>query len=92
MDEVVSLEKSHKDFSNIIHAADRDGSSKSIRDQVFALQSSKQNQMDRTNDLVKQKNTEIQRLEGKTVNYPHYVSNAIEAIKRECPQANPVVL
>ena len=92
LDEVVQLEAAHNTLANTIHETDRDGSSKSIRDQVFALQSSKQVKMERTEDLVKQKQNEIQRLEGQSVSYPPHVAVAIDAIHKQCPQAKPAVL
>ncbi len=92
LEEVVKLENAHSELANMLHDVDRDGSSKSIRDQVFALESDKLTLMKRTADQVSNKADETKRLESHTVTYPPHVSTAIEVIQKQCPGAKPAVL
>ncbi|KZZ78859.1 hypothetical protein A3767_01380 [Oleiphilus sp. HI0133] len=92
LENVLSLESLHKSVFEIIHHSDRDGTNKSVRDQVVALLNSTQSQMQRLSDQVKQKQNEINKLEAHRVTYPSHVSVAIDAIRQDCPQAKPAVL
>ncbi|MFT7131057.1 MAG: hypothetical protein ACI89U_003184, partial [Gammaproteobacteria bacterium] len=92
LDKVVSLETLHINIAHVIHSADRGLTGSSIRDQVLRNLSDKQNQMTRYSDQVKQKESEIKRLETHKVDYPHPVATALEAIRTQCPAAKPTVL
>lgn len=92
LENVVQLENTHKGLASVIHQPGRDGTTKSIRDQVFAIHSAKQLQMERTAEQVKRKEKEIKVLEGQSVNYPSHVATAINAIKDQCVEAKPAVL
>ena len=92
LDQVVQLETRHTNLANMLHLPDRDLSGKSIRDQVFSILSTKQGQMERFSEQVKQKESEIKRLEAHSVDYPPHVITALEAIKSQCPHAKPAVL
>lgn len=92
LNEVIQLEARHTELAYTLHDSERDGSSKSIRDQVFALHSNKQAQMERFADQADEKEREIKRLENQSVSYPAHVSIAIDAIQKLCPEAKPAVL
>lgn len=92
LDQVVHLETLHTNLANTLHDTDRDLTGSSIRDQVLSILGDKQAQMRRLTEQVKQKESEIKRLESHSVDYPAHVIAALDAIKSQCPEAKPAVL
>ncbi|KZY63907.1 hypothetical protein A3737_18065, partial [Oleiphilus sp. HI0065] len=92
LESVLRLESLHTRVFELVHDSDRDGTNKSIRDQVVAMHTTKQGQMQRIAEQVKQKQSEVKKLEAHRVDYPPHVSVAIDAIRQQCPEAKPAVL
>lgn len=64
----------------------------SIRDQVAKVLDRREQKLQQWQSRLQQKQSDIHSLEASQLNYPHYVRQAIEAISRACPQAEPRVL
>ncbi len=65
---------------------------KSLRDQLLSLGDEKRRHCQELEEQQRRKSREIERLESRQVNYPHYVERALAAIRQHCPQADPRVL
>ena len=64
----------------------------SLRDQLSRLLDRREQKLQQLQSRVTQKQTDIDSLEGRQLNYPGFVRQALEAIRRECPEAEPQVL
>ncbi len=64
----------------------------SLREQLARLSHQREQRQQTLYQQGQQKKREIQRLEGQQVNYPDYVERAIQAIRQQCPAADPRVL
>lgn len=64
----------------------------SLRDQVARLTDRKEQRLQQLQARVQQKQTDIDSLESRQLNYPGHVKQALEVIRRQCPQADPRVL
>src|SRR5690554_6943375 len=64
----------------------------SVRDQVAKQLDRREQKLQQVQQRITQKENDISRLEARQLNYPHFVRSALEAIMRECPQAEPRVL
>jgi energy-coupling factor transporter ATP-binding protein EcfA2 len=92
LEELVSTELLHHEIVNFLHDKTINQANESIRDQVFSLTSKRKEQQDKTNQNLKSKALEIQKIENKSISYPFYVEQALIAIESECPNAKPSVL
>jgi hypothetical protein len=72
--------------------AERESSGLSLRDQVSKLLDRRDQKLQSLRRQTQQKQSDVDSLNAKQVNYPHYTRAALEMIKRECPQADPQVL
>lgn len=68
------------------------GQSVSIRDQVAKVLDRREQKQQQLQSRLQQKQNDIHSLEASQLNYPAYVRQALEAIMRVCPQAEPRVL
>ncbi|MDN3649918.1 SbcC/MukB-like Walker B domain-containing protein [Reinekea marina] len=68
------------------------GSGVSLRDQAQRLVDRREQRLLQTRQSISRKQQDIDSLASAQVNYPHHVRIALEAIKRECPEADPRVL
>lgn len=64
----------------------------SVRDQVAKQLDRREQKFQQVQQRISQKENDIGRLEASQLNYPHFIRQALEAIIRECPQAEPRVL
>jgi energy-coupling factor transporter ATP-binding protein EcfA2 len=64
----------------------------SLRDQVAKLADRREQKWQQVQQRIGQKQADIASLEARQLNYPSFVRQALEVIKRECPQADPRVL
>ncbi|MFK4754330.1 ATP-binding protein [Oceanobacter antarcticus] len=67
-------------------------SGQSIRDQVSRLADRREQKLQQLQHRISQKQADIDSLETRQLNYPGFVRQALELIRRECPQADPRVL
>ena len=64
----------------------------SLRDQLTTLGAMRQQKFSNQQKKIQQIEQDIARLQSSQVSYPYFVENAVEAIERQCPQAEPKVL
>lgn len=64
----------------------------SLRDRLAGLHQQRRQRHDQLKAQHRQKEQEIERLEGRQVSYPPFVERALQAIRAQCPQADPRVL
>ena len=70
----------------------RESDQGSVRDQLIRLSDQRQQKVLSVRKQLNQKNAEIQSLRQQQISYPHFVRQAIDAIRKECPEADPRVL
>ena len=64
----------------------------SLRDQLTKVLDRREQKLQQLHSRIQQKNHEIHSLEASQLAYPAYIRQALEAIARACPQAEPRVL
>lgn len=64
----------------------------SLRDQVAKQVDRREQKLQQVQGRMAQKQSDIDSLEARQLNYPNFVRQALEVIRRECPQADPRVL
>lgn len=69
-----------------------DGDSRSLREQILALLERRNEQRQKLQQDLRKKQQEIALLKDRQVAYPHYVEQALSAIREQCPAADPRVL
>ncbi|MFY9179577.1 MAG: SbcC/MukB-like Walker B domain-containing protein [Venatoribacter sp.] len=74
------------------HDSEIDGSGFSLRDQIAKQLDRREQKLQQLKQRIEQKQADVGSLETRQLNYPAYVRYALEAIRRECPQADPRVL
>ena len=74
------------------HDTELETSGVSLRDQIARVVDRREQKLAQAQHKTTQKQNDIASLEARQLNYPGYVRQALEAILRECPQAEPRVL
>lgn len=74
------------------HDTELESSGVSLRDQIARVADRRDQKLQQAKHRMVQKQNEISSLEARQATYPGYVRQALEAIMRECPQAEPRVL
>jgi len=74
------------------HSTELESSGISLRDQVAKQVDRREQKLQLVQGRMAQKQADIDSLESRQLNYPGFVRQALEAIRRECPQADPRVL
>lgn len=74
------------------HSTELESSGISLRDQVAKQVDRREQKLQQIQGRMAQKQADIDSLEARQLNYPGFVRQALEAIRRECPQADPRVL
>jgi energy-coupling factor transporter ATP-binding protein EcfA2 len=64
----------------------------SLRDQLAKLADRREQKLQAQQKKMQQIQQDLDRLQSSQVSYPYFVEAALEAIQRECPQADPKVL
>lgn len=64
----------------------------SLRDQLARLADRREQKLQGQHKKMQQIQQDMDRLHSSQVSYPYYVEAALDAIRRECPQADPKVL
>lgn len=64
----------------------------SLRDQLQRVQDRREQKLAQIRQSISRKQQDIDSLEGQQLNYPYHVRTALDAIRRELPQADPRVL
>jgi len=84
-----AIQRGHDQWHQFWYGSD---SGQTRRDQIAGLVHDRTARYNGLNRQRTEKEHEITRLENNRVSYPDYVIQAIDAIRRECPQADPRVL
>jgi len=74
------------------HSTELESSGISLRDQIAKQADRREQKLQQVQSRMAQKQGDIDSLESRQLNYPGFVRQALEAIRRECPQADPRVL
>ena len=74
------------------HSTELESSGISLRDQIAKQVDRREQKLQQIQGRMAQKQADIDSLESRQLNYPGFVRQALEAIRRECPQADPRVL
>ncbi|MDK2777369.1 MAG: hypothetical protein KYX62_06900 [Pseudomonadota bacterium] len=74
------------------HSTELESSGISLRDQVAKQVDRREQKLQQFQTRMAQKQADIDSLEARQLNYPGFVRQALEIIRRECPQADPRVL
>ena len=68
------------------------GKTTSLRDQLATLLDRREQKAQQVQRQIIQKQADVASLEARQLNYPHFVRQALDVLRRECPQAEPRVL
>lgn len=90
LDRILSVETLHRRFADTLHSTAEGGSS--VRDQLALLRSAAERKVEDLKLRRRQKEKEIQLLQSQKITYPRAVEEALAAIRKACPQADPRVL
>ena len=74
------------------HTTELESSGLSLRDQISKQADRREQKLQQVQQRIAQKQADIDSLEARQLNYPGFVRQALEAIRRDCPQADPRVL
>lgn len=74
------------------HNTELESTGLSLRDQISKQVDRREHKLQQLQGRMAQKQSDIDSLEARQLNYPGFVRQALEVIRRECPQADPRVL
>ena len=92
LEQAAQTEQCHNRWAALLHNAEFSNQGISLRDQLARLHTRQEQQQQQLLRQIKQKEQDIQMLQGHKVNYPPYVELAVAAIREQCPKADPQVL
>lgn len=75
-----------------LYSTDLETHGVSVRDQVAKVLDRREQKLQQINARVTQKQADIDSLEARQLNYPGFVRQALELLRRECPESEPRVL
>lgn len=90
LDALVQTDAAHRQWAEVLHGAQ--AGQPSLRDQIARYTNSQDRKRQEATQKLRNKQKEIQLLEARRVSYPHYVEAALNAIRKNCPGADPQVL
>lgn len=92
LDELIAIDTLHQQLAKMLHSNEQHSDQSSLRDKASLQVSLSDQRCTNIQNKCAQKEKEIRRLENHKTNYPAYVDNALIAIAKQCPKANPQVL
>ncbi|MCP5169427.1 MAG: AAA family ATPase [Hahellaceae bacterium] len=92
LDHAMEMQQKAHQWHRQLHDADLGPGGVSLRDQISRVVHQREAMQKKLELQRLQKQAEIESLEGRQVTYPATVRLALDAIRRECPQADPRVL
>ncbi|WP_020410143.1 ATP-binding protein [Hahella ganghwensis] len=92
LDQAYQIQQKANQWQRLWHDSDLRPDGSSLRDQVGKLLHRRESLNQKLEQQRLQKQSEIDGLETRQVTYPYHVKMALEAIRRECPQADACVL
>ncbi|UTF61100.1 ATP-binding protein [Gilvimarinus sp. DA14] len=90
--QIKAAESAHLQWAEQLHSKEYSQVGISLRDQIAQYLAAADRKRQELNAKLKQKQKDIQLLQGQKVNYPPYVSAALQAIAQALPAAQPCVL
>lgn len=91
LDAVISAQRNHNQWQDLLHNRELHTAG-SLRDQLGKEKARREQDLSGFKRNYDKKRHEIDALEGRQNSYPHHVRVALEAIKRQCPEADARVL
>ncbi|MCG6969399.1 MAG: hypothetical protein LJE85_06490 [Gammaproteobacteria bacterium] len=92
LDHARTAQRLHNQWVQHWHGADSEDKERSLRGQLARLSHQRENRYEHLANQRQQKLHEIERLQAQQVSYPAHVDRALNAIRQQCPQADPRVL
>ena len=92
LDHARTAQRLHNQWVQHWHGVDSEDKEKSLRGQLARLSHQRENRYEQLANQRQQKLHEIERLQAQQVSYPAHVERALNAIRQQCPQADPRVL
>ncbi|GGX64414.1 ATP-binding protein [Saccharospirillum salsuginis] len=92
LDEVLAQQRVFNRWRDTWFSEEHSTSGVSLRDQLQRLQDRREQRLTQLRQSLTRKQQDIDSLEGQQLNYPPHVRAAIDAIRREWPDADPRVL
>ncbi len=92
LDQARAAQRLHNQWHDQWHQTEGPVGGPSLHDQLAKLAHQREARYEQLKGQCRQKQQDIERLQARQVNYPLYVTRALEAIRRDCPQADPRVL
>ncbi len=92
LDQARAAQRLHNQWYEQWHQSDGSTGNLSWYEQLAKLVHTREANYEKLKIRCRQKEHSIERLQAKQVNYPSFVERALDAILRDCPQADPRVL
>lgn len=92
LDQARKAQRLHNQWVDHWHKGELYESQHSLRDQLARFSHQRETRYEQLLQQRQQKLHEIEKLQANQVSYPHYVDRALNAIRQQCPQADPRVL
>lgn len=92
LDEAMTSQNKMNDWRELWFNAESQKDGVSLRDQISRLLDQREQKLQQVRRQIAIKQADVDSLKSRQVNYPSYTRAALEAIRRECPQADPRVL
>jgi hypothetical protein len=92
LDHARTAQRLHNQWVQHWHGANSEDKEQSLRGQLARLSHQRENRYEQLANQRQQKLHEIERLQAQQVSYPSHVERALNAIRQQCPQADPRVL
>ncbi|AZZ95185.1 hypothetical protein EUZ85_01575 [Hahella sp. KA22] len=92
LDQALLIQQKANQWQRQWHDGEISADGVSLRDQVSRALHRRESLNQKLEQQRHQKQAEIESLETRQVTYPYHVKTALEAIRRECPEADPRVL
>ena len=92
LDQAIALQQAALQWQRLWHDKDSTSQESSLRDQISKALHRRESARNKLQQQIQLKQAEIDSLESLQVNYPYAVKMALEAIRRECPEAEACVL
>ncbi len=92
LDQARAAQRLHNQWQQQWHVHDEATDTPSLHDQLAKLAHKREARYEQLKGQRRQKQQDIERLQAQQVTYPLHVTRALQAIRRDCPQADPRVL
>lgn len=91
LDDAMAVQRAHNQWAELLHSKDLHVAG-SLREQLAKEKSRREQDIQGLKRNAERKRQEIDGLQGRQSSYPHYVRSALDAIRKQCPDADARVL